>query len=185
MQTSRIEILATRAQLGDRKAADALAREVFTRYAAAIAARAHLTGDRDEAESIAHFAFLAALRCWKPGDSFAGFFVGQLESRCLTFARGRARHNRKKAAVADALDPADFTTRPAETAPDADVALRVAARVLSPAEMRVFEAARRTDELNTIAEACGISRQAATRALDRAISKIRAALELPTAVVEA
>lgn len=182
MQTSHIDILALRAKEGDRRAANSLAHEVFGKYWSAIRARASLVGDIDEAMSIANFAFLSALRAWRPGESFCGFFIGQLESRCLTFARGRRRHDRKKVAIKANLRGENFSVEAAETAPDASVALSVAARVLTDAERKVFEAARRSDRLTEIAEACGISRQAATRALDRAIAKVRVALELPQTV---
>ncbi|MFN7191344.1 MAG: hypothetical protein ACK5U4_07925, partial [Rhodospirillales bacterium] len=117
--------------------------------------------------------------------SFCGFFIGQLESRVLTFARGRRRHERKKTAVKAELRGENLSVEAAETAPDADIALRVAARVLTDAEHRVFEAARRSAEYTEIARVCGISRQCATRLLDRAIEKIREALELPQTTVEA
>jgi DNA-directed RNA polymerase specialized sigma24 family protein len=176
MQINHDDILAARAKAGDRRAADQLARAIFSRYASAIAARGLAIGDAAEAASLANLSFVAALRAWRPGEAFAGFFIGQLESRCLTVGRARARHARKKAAYAAALDPAACVTAPVETAPDAARIFALATRVLTPGELRVFSAARATEEPSEIARRCGVSRQVATRALDLACAKIRNAL---------
>lgn len=172
MNQEILQIWTVRAQGGDRRAADRLARHLLTKFKPAIANAARSLGDQ-ESFSAAGLAISEAIRTVRPGDSIEAFFFCRFYSLCLTQKRSDARRFKNQADAAEIL-----FERTGDVETEFAIQAKLKNAALSNREREIVLARLRGETFKEISKSLRVSTAAVGQALSRIFKKLESVNEL-------
>jgi RNA polymerase sigma factor (sigma-70 family) len=172
MHFSDMNVLIIRAQGGDRRASDQIARHLLAKFHPAIA-RASLVIGKPEAISAAGLSITVALKKVRPGDSVEAFFYACFQSHFMTEARAAARRIRREAEAASFFDE-----RHGDVESEFAIRSRFENATLSKREREIVLSRLRGETFQEIANSLRVSGSAISVAFTRALKKIQVSNEL-------